>query len=147
MACQRHTKRSHPVLPGKQQSYLFLFLSCSGWQYRSWYQSIQQQKNGVKLSQIRRTNTFTSAIKMLRANRLDFIAQSSVGFSHEALSIGVNPDDFECRFELSSDDVSYVFQKDTPGVLIDRFQQAFDELQKEGKVEEIFNKHQDGPVL
>ncbi len=84
---------------------------------------------------------------MLQANRLDFIAQSSVGFSHEALSIGVNPDDFECRFELSSYDVSYVFQKDTPGVLIDRFQQAFDELQKEGKVEEIFNKHQDGPVL
>ncbi len=100
-------------------------------------------REGVDPSQITRNTSSFNVIKMLQVGRLDFIAQSFIGFSSEALSIGLNPDDFECVYELNTDDICYAFHKETPDAVIEQFQKAFAELKKEGKIQEIFQKYKD----
>ncbi len=100
-------------------------------------------REGVPLAKIKRTTSNTSTTKMLQAGRLDFIAQSYLGFSYDARAAGLNPDNFECSYELNSDDISYAFHKETPDAIIEKFQRAFDQLKKEGKVQEIFKRYQD----
>lgn len=99
-------------------------------------------RNGVKLSQITRNTSNSNTIKMLQAGRLDFISQSFSSFSNDVRSIGLNPDDFECVFELNTGYNSYAFNKETPDKIIEKFQKAFTELEKEGEIRKIFKKYQ-----
>ncbi|MBF0224541.1 MAG: hypothetical protein HQK76_03715 [Desulfobacterales bacterium] len=52
------------------------------------------------------------------------VIQTYPGFIEGALSLGLNPDDYECVMKLSSNEISFAFHKDTSDSIILKFQDA-----------------------
>ena len=98
-------------------------------------------KLGLNMKQLTRNTAYVNTIKMLVINRIDMVVMSWNSFSSFAKSCNINPKLFEGVFVVKSDDIYYAFYKGTPDWIIEKFQNAFDELKNEGKLDELIKKY------
>lgn len=99
------------------------------------------KKAGMKISDFQQVSSNIQNTKKLKVGRIDIVPQTkdtTIATSKEA---GIDPDEFESVFILDKLNMYYAFHKGTPDSVIRMFQSAFDDLQKDGKVIEIFNKY------
>jgi len=98
-------------------------------------------KLGFTLEQLSRNTAYVNSIRMLEGNRIDMVVMSWGSFSSFAESCEINPNLFEGVFVVKSDDIYYAFHKDTPDWIIKKFQNAFNELKTDGKLDELMKKY------
>jgi len=67
-------------------------------------------------------------IKMLDADRIDFIPIQWANFERLAIQAGVAPSDFEPVFLADTVQLNFAFNLDTPDWIVDRFQAAFEDV-------------------
>jgi len=98
-------------------------------------------EKGVKKSYLDRIHSQKLNIKKLRLGRIDICAYPEYSTLWQIKELGFDPDEFETVYVLSKDLLYYAFHKDTPDSLIQQFQNALDELKKDGTYQEILNKY------
>lgn len=86
--------------------------------------------------------TWDLAIKMLYANRLDFIMGSELMLIQRLKANGLDPEKIEKRIYLGKmgSGLFYAFSKNTSDSLVNVFKNTFAKMRKSGEYEEIKNK-------
>ena len=85
---------------------------------------------GVGKNNIEPVSEALSNIKKLNKNRIDAWAYGEPVANWFIKKNGYNVDDYETVYILKEADLYYAFHKDTPVSLIDKFQNALDQLKK-----------------
>ncbi len=85
---------------------------------------------GVHKDRIYRTNSSKTTAKMLIAGRIDLWAyESSVAF-YNLKEHGADPDEFEVLHILEESELYFAVQKDTSDALVNKLQEALDDVRK-----------------
>jgi len=98
-------------------------------------------KVGLNLKDFDRSSKAINSVKKLARNRNDMVAANEESFFARVEQAGLNKDDYEPVYTLSNNRICYAFHKDIPDSIIQKFQNALDELKKEGKYDEIMKKY------
>lgn len=96
---------------------------------------------GMKISDFDQVSSNIQNTRKLWVGRIDLVPQSKNTTIHTCKEAGLNPDEFEPVFTLGKQSMYYAFHKETPDSVITMFQTAFDDIQNEGKLAEIFKKY------
>lgn len=96
---------------------------------------------GISKKRLDQNTKGSNNIRKLQLNRIDLTPQHFAGFKQGAINLGFNPDNFECVFNLRSNEISYAFHKATPDWLIKRFQKEFDTTKSEGLLKSIYQRY------
>jgi len=96
---------------------------------------------GLNVSQFHRNTRTQSNLKMLSLGRLDMIVSGWEAFVSDATKTGLDPNDYELVYTVDVSDVSIAFHRKTPDWIIDKFQQAFDDMKTEGVYERVFERY------
>ena len=96
---------------------------------------------GVRKETLFQTVSGISTAEMLHEDRIDMWAYEEIVATWNIRSIGGNPRDYEVIYSLKKSDYFFSFHRDTDDKIIARFQEALDELKRDGKFEEIVNKY------
>lgn len=76
-------------------------------------------------------------ILKMRAGRIDVFSYNLKVLQWEAKKMGLNPADFEMVYTLQAGELYYAFNIKTPDEIIMHFQNALDELKKDGTIDNI----------
>ncbi len=87
------------------------------------------------------TNKIDTLIRMMELGRFDIIAFAQRVFNWVILERSYSPDDFKSIYLLDEAESYFAFHKDTPDSLIQDFQEALDELKRDGTYQEIWNSY------
>jgi polar amino acid transport system substrate-binding protein len=98
------------------------------------------KNTGMKTSDFEQVSSNIHNTRKLFFGRIDLIPQSKVTTIHTCKEAGFNPDDFEPVFSLGKKNMYYAFHKETPDSVIVVFQEAFNDIKSDGKLDEIFKK-------
>ncbi len=98
-------------------------------------------KLGMSLDQVQRNKSYIMNIQKLILDRIDIIVSSFAAVSNNAKSLGIDPDLFETVFIVNTDDIAYAFHKGTPDWIINKFQNALNELKAQGKFDQLQDKY------
>ncbi len=82
-----------------------------------------------------------SLARMLASDRIDIWAFGELSVEHIFQQNHVKPEEYENVFRLNTGDSYYAFNRETPDALVQKFQQAFDELTKEKKLEAVIGRY------
>lgn len=96
---------------------------------------------GLDQKQFMRNTNSQSNLRMLDRGRIDFIVAGWEAILSDAKATGLNPDDFEKAYTVDSSEVSIAFHKETPDWIIQKFQQALNNIKAEGLYDRIFEKY------
>lgn len=98
-------------------------------------------KMNVSKDQIYYVKNSETGINMLTADRLDLFAYERIVGLWTIREIGLNPDDYEVVYVLSSSDYYYAFSRDVPDEIIQKFQMALDKLKDRGDLDKIIKNY------
>lgn len=98
-------------------------------------------RHGVPLSNLQRNTKSIYNVRKLAAGRIDFIVSGWIAFEKDARRLGLDPDLYEKVYEVDTSYVYYAFNRKTPDWIIQKFQNALNELNKEDKLGEIENHY------
>lgn len=96
---------------------------------------------GIKADHFERNSNTQSNLRMLNAGRINFIVSGWEAFVSDAELTGLDPNEFEIVYTVDSSDVSFAFHRDTPNWIIQKFQQALDNIKDEGLYDRILKKY------
>jgi len=96
---------------------------------------------GMDVKEFQQVHSNILNTRKLYFGRVDLIAQSRDTLLATCKREGLDPERFEAVTSLGTKDLYYAFHKSTSEVVIKTFQNAFDDLKKNGKVSEILNKY------
>ncbi len=102
-------------------------------------------KSGIaskNLDRIGGINVITQSIKKLDKSRFDAWAYDETVALWTIKKFGFDPADYEVVYTLQKGELYYAFHKDTSDLLIEKLQNALDELKKEGVHQKIVDKYQ-----
>ncbi len=95
-------------------------------------------KTGMKADEFEQIPSNLVNMRALLAGRIDLIPQTKDTTISAVKEGGFDINDFESVFLLDKKGMYYAFHKDTPDSVINMFQKAFDDLKREGKLDELF---------
>ncbi len=99
-------------------------------------------EKGMTENKIHRVASPSLIVKMLNLGRIDMWAYGKPVALWLIKKDGLNPQDFEIVHQLGvAGDNYFAFHKDTSESIIQRFQEVFNELKKEGKYNAILDKY------
>lgn len=96
---------------------------------------------GVPLEDLVRAKKGTDVVTILTKGRIQILLSEWTSFVSDVKSLNLNLDDFEPIYLSSTSKLYYAFSVTTSDEIIDRFQNAFDQIKESGKIEEIFNQY------
>jgi polar amino acid transport system substrate-binding protein len=96
---------------------------------------------GVPEENLRQSNSGISSAKMLDKDRVDMWAYGRIVAAWNIKELGFNPGDYEEVYTLKESQQYFAFHKDTASTVIENLQKALDELQNNGKLQEIANSY------
>jgi polar amino acid transport system substrate-binding protein len=96
---------------------------------------------GVPKENLHQTNSGTSTAKMLAKDRVDMWAYGRIVALWNIKELGFNPGDYEEVYTLKESQQYFAFHKDTASTVIANLQKALDELQSNGKLNEIVSTY------
>jgi len=79
-------------------------------------------------------------IKMLDAGRIDFIPIQWANFERLATKAGIDPSDYEPVFLADMVQLNFAFNLDTPDWVVERFQEAFEDILASREQEDVSGK-------
>ena len=97
---------------------------------------------GVDEGAIHLTSNTENMLKMLTKGRVDAVAYGDDIARWYLKSMGANAADYEVVYTLKEGNMGYAFHKDTDPAILEKLQQALDELKAEGEVGRIAAKYQ-----
>lgn len=100
-----------------------------------------KSKMNTTQDQIYYVKNSDAGINMLTANRLELFAYERIVGLWTIREIGLNPDDYEAVYTLSSSDYYYAFSLDVPDELIQKFQKTLEKLKKRGELDHIIKNY------
>ncbi|BBE31075.1 amino acid ABC transporter substrate-binding protein [Tepiditoga spiralis] len=101
-------------------------------------------ENGIPLKSLERvggTGAVDNSLKKLAAGRIDLFTYDELGSKWEMKILNIKPNDYEMVYILSTADLYYAFNKNTPDSIIKEFQNALDKLKKDGSYQKIVDKY------
>jgi polar amino acid transport system substrate-binding protein len=99
------------------------------------------KKTGMKVRDFEEVTSNEQNMMKLMNERIDLVPQSNDTTVWASRAEGFNPDKFESVFMLDKKGMYYAFSKNTPDWVIIKFQKAYNDIKKDGKVSEIFHKY------
>ena len=99
---------------------------------------------GIKLKKLDRiggVNVTHTSIKKLNKDRIDVWAYEENVAKWEIKANGFNPNEYETVYTLKKGELYYAFHIETQDALIQKVQNALDELKKDGIYQEVLNKY------
>ncbi|WLQ13347.1 transporter substrate-binding domain-containing protein [Hahella aquimaris] len=102
--------------------------------------------NGVPDSALRRTSSPQVALAMLSLGQVDAWAYGRLGAAWYIKQMKLKPADYEEIFTLKDSDQYFAFSLQTPDEIVQRFQQALDQLKNNGRHQAIVNKYVEGAL-
>lgn len=103
-------------------------------------------ENGIK-NNLFLLSGIDSLARMLASDRIDLWAFGELSVPAILRSNQVNPNDFENVFRLKTGNSYFAFNLKTPNALIQQFQKAFHELEKEKKIDAVVRRYIKVPSL
>lgn len=80
--------------------------------------------------------------RKLMFGRIDLMVQIRDSMLDTCIKEGIDPELFEKVFKLTTVGMYYAFNKDTPDIVIKKFQGALDQIKAEGIIDKIFKDYQ-----
>lgn len=99
------------------------------------------KRAGVRPGNLEPVGLNIQNVRKLMAGRIDLSVHSHETLIDYCRKEGINPDLFEAVILLDKQDMYYAFHRDTPDSVIARFQKAFDDLKREGRLAELFRSY------
>lgn len=99
------------------------------------------KKAGMKVRDFEQVSSNIQNTRKLALGRIDLAVHSEDTMLSTCMEAQIGCDKFEAVYTLDTKRMYYAFHKNTPEKIIRIFQRAFDEIKKEGKLEEIFKKY------
>jgi len=99
---------------------------------------------GISPKQIENTggvDAIHKVIKMLNRDRFEVLSYNEDSAYLEISKLGFDVNDYERVYILSKSELHFAFHKETPKEIINKLQQALDELKKEGVYKKIIDKY------
>lgn len=96
---------------------------------------------GNNLNRLAGTNVTLQAIRMLNSGRIDVWSYEENVAKWEIRAKGFNPNDYETVYTIAKGELYFAFHKDTSEVLIQKLQNALDELKNQGEYQKILDKY------
>ena len=97
---------------------------------------------GISADHFERNRNTRSNLRMLDAGRIDFIVSGWEAFVSDARIEGLDKKKFEIIYTADSSDVSIAFHRNTADWIIERFQQALDNIRDEGMYDRIVKRYE-----
>jgi polar amino acid transport system substrate-binding protein len=97
--------------------------------------------NGIPLSRLDRSPSSSMNLEKFKNGRFDLLPYSETGIFTALKSQGMNPQDYRVVFTLSEKHIYYAFHKETPDATVLKFQQALDQLRRNGSLDRILKKY------
>jgi polar amino acid transport system substrate-binding protein len=98
-------------------------------------------KAGISIDTLERVADTKQNIKKLNRGRIDLIAYGVNVALWEIKSMGLNPEEFETVYSLSSGQLYFAFHIDTENSIIQKLQNVLDELKSDGEYQKIMDQY------
>lgn len=98
-------------------------------------------KNGVAPEQLQRVHHLNLNVKKLVEGRVDALLFNESAIMYDIKQMNLNPDDYEVVHTLMTAPLYYVAGRDMDPAIVQRLQDALDEMVLQGKTDEIINKY------
>ena len=95
----------------------------------------------ISLDRMGGVNVILQSIKKLDRNRIEVFSYEENAVKWQMKANGINADNYEVVYTLKKGELYYAFHKDAPDALLNKLQNALDELKNEGEYQKILNKY------
>ncbi len=95
----------------------------------------------IKLDRIGGTDVIRQSIRKMNKSRIDLFCYEESAAKWTIKKNGFNPSDYEVVYILKKGELYYTFNKKTPDAVLQKLQNALDELKKDGSYQKILDKY------